>query len=57
MIPKAPMYDHTPESLEALAKVIPLCQPAWPCFRKRCKRCKKQRQLTELGELLMGGDS
>lgn len=37
--------EQTPEYLEALgravATVIPMCFPDWPCGRLKCKRCRR----------------
>lgn len=44
MIPKAPLDQHSSESLEALARVIPLCVPGWPAKKDcTCKRCRKEQ--------------
>lgn len=50
-------YEETSsESLQALKNVVQICLPAFPCHRESCKRCSRSRLLTELGNLLMGGD-
>lgn len=38
---EAPFDGHSKESLQALARVIQLCTPDWPCRRLKCKRCRK----------------
>lgn len=33
---------HSPESLKAIAKVVQMCLPGWPCNRTTCKRCQQR---------------
>lgn len=39
---EAPFDQQSPEALKALAKVVPMCLPGWPCKRSSCKTCRKE---------------
>lgn len=41
MSDEARFDQHSTESLAALAKVVALCLPDWPCGRTGCKHCRK----------------
>lgn len=39
---EASFDGQSQEFLQALAKVVQICLPAWPCHRSTCKHCQKE---------------
>lgn len=52
---EAPFDGQSQESLQALAKVVQICLPAWPCHRKDCERCVQRIREDELEERIWNG--